>query len=244
MMKIYGGTDKGCVRATNQDAYLFEVIDDSTAYAVLCDGMGGENGGHIASGRAVEIIGQALSRGLLSHPSPASIKSMAISAVSAANAVIFEMAGANKSLKGMGTTVVLAVVCGDLLCVAHAGDSRAYFIPEHEGASRKLTRDHSVVQLLVDSGEITVEQARVHPKRNYITRALGVEREVELEYMEHPFSAGRVLLCSDGLYNYAPPEEHLDLITTCAGEQDVFLLIDEANKAGGTDNITAVIIAK
>lgn len=243
MIKIYGGTDKGCVRATNQDAYAFKVIDDTTAYAILCDGMGGENGGHIASGRAVEIIGQALLRGLSAHPQDSSIKSLIVSAVSAANAVIYEMATSNRTLQGMGTTVVLAIVYGDMLCVAHAGDSRAYWIPE-QGSSMKLTRDHSVVQLLLDSGEITDEQARVHPKRNYITRALGVEREVELEYMEHPFTAGRVLLCSDGLYNYAPPEEHLDLIAACASEQDVFLLIDEANKAGGTDNITAVIIAK
>lgn len=244
MIKIYGGTDKGCVRATNQDAYVYEVIDDTTAYAILCDGMGGENGGHIASGRAVEIIGQALSRGLSAHLQDSSIKPMVVSAVSAANAVIYEMAASNKTLQGMGTTVVIAIVVGDMLCVAHAGDSRAYWISENKGSSLKLTRDHSVVQLLLDNGEITNEQAKVHPKRNYITRALGVEREVELEYMEHPFTAGRVLLCSDGLYNFAPPEEHLDLIAACASEQDVFLLIDEANKAGGTDNITAVIIAK
>lgn len=244
MIKIYGGTDKGCVRATNQDDFAFQVINDTIAYAILCDGMGGENGGHIASGKAVEIIGQALSRGLAAHPQDSSIKPIVISAVSAANAVIYDMAASDATLQGMGTTVVLAIVYGDTLCVAHAGDSRAYWIPENKGSSLKLTKDHSVVQLLLDNGEITHEQALVHPKRNYITRALGVEREVELEYMEHPFTAGRVLLCSDGLYNYAPPEEHLDLISACASEQDVFLLIDEANKAGGTDNITAVVIAK
>lgn len=244
MIKIYGGTDKGCVRATNQDNYAFEVIDDTTAYAILCDGMGGENGGHIASGKAVEIIGQALKRGLTAHPQELSIKPMVVSAVSAANAVIYDMAAKDRTLQGMGTTVVLAIAYKDTIFVAHAGDSRAYWIPEHCGSSKKLTKDHSVVQLLLDNGEITDEEAKVHPKRHYITRALGVEREVELEYMEHPFTAGRVLLCSDGLYNFAPPEEHIDLISACASEQDVFLLIDEANKAGGTDNITAVIIAK
>ena len=130
------------------------------------------------------------------------------------------------------------------LCIAHAGDSRAYQFNPRALCAHQLTKDHSVVQLLVDSGQITPSEARTHPKRNYITRALGVEREVETEYMEKHFQEGRLLFCSDGLYNYAPPEEHLDLITTCCSEQDLYLLIDEANKAGGRDNITAVILVK
>ena len=97
--------------------------------------------------------------------------------------------------------------------------------------------------MLVESGEISEEEARQHPKRNYITRALGVEAAVEMEYAEYAYASGRLLLCTDGLYNYAPPEEHVDLIMTCENEQDIFLLIDEANKAGGPDNITAVIAA-
>lgn len=244
MIRIYGATDQGQVRAVNQDAYVYEVVDANTAYAVLCDGMGGENGGHIASSRAVEIIGQALGRGLSGQPPASSIKPMMISAITAANAVVYEMGANDENLRGMGTTVVAVVVRDDLLCITHAGDSRAYFIAPDAAQASRITRDHSVVQLLVESGEITETEARSHPKRNYITRALGVERVVELDYAEHSFPAGRVLLCSDGLYNFAPPENHLDLIGTCASEQDVFLLIDEANKAGGPDNITAVIIAK
>ena len=166
-----------------------------------------------------------------------------VSACSAANAVVHDLAVSDESLRGMGTTVVAAVVRGDQLCVAHAGDSRAYLVTP-EGTLERLTRDHSVVQLLVDHGEITEEQATNHPKRHYITRALGIEPELELEYLEREFVSGRLLLCSDGLYNYAPPQDHLDLITTCASEQDIYLLIDEANKAGGPDNITAVIVAK
>ena len=231
------------MRATNQDAYVHEIVDASTAYVVLCDGMGGENGGHIASSRAVEIIGQALSRGLAAHPLPASVKPLLLSAVTAANAVIYDMGAADERLRGKGTTVVAAVLLGDMLYIAHAGDSRAYLAAEG-GPLRRITRDHSVVQLLIESGEITEREARSHPKRNYITRALGVERTVEVEYMEQPFPSGRLLLCTDGLYNYAPPEEHMELITTCASEQDIFLLIDEANKAGGPDNITAVVVAK
>ncbi|MEM1484957.1 Stp1/IreP family PP2C-type Ser/Thr phosphatase [Oscillospiraceae bacterium PP1C4] len=242
-MKIYGGTDKGRVRVSNQDAYAFSIINESTAYVILCDGMGGDPGGHIASTKAVEVIEQALIRGLTPQLAISSIKPVLISAVTAANAVIFDMSHADERLLGMGTTVVVAVLREDTLCIMHAGDSRAYLISEN-APPHQLTRDHSVVQLLVDSGRITEREARVHPKRNYITRALGVERTVELEYMEQKFTAGRLLICSDGLYNYAPPEEHTGLIVTCASEQDLFLLIDEANKAGGADNITAVIVSK
>lgn len=241
MIRIFGGTDQGKVRSTNQDAFAFSVVGEGCAYAVLCDGMGGENGGHIASSRAVQIISQALDRSL--RQPAADLKAAMVSACSAANAVVHEMAAADESLRGMGTTVVAAVVRGEQLCVAHAGDSRAYLVTP-QGELERLTRDHSVVQLLLDHGEITEEEAASHPKRHYITRALGIEPELELEYLEREFAAGWLLLCSDGLYNYAPPEDHLDLITTCASEQDIYLLIDEANKAGGPDNITAVIVAK
>lgn len=244
MIRIYGGTDRGRVRATNQDAYAYKVLGEKGAYAVLCDGMGGEKGGHIASAKAVEIISQALERAISTQPEDASPRAMLISAVAAANAVIYDMASKDENLRGMGTTVVAVVVRGDRVFVVHAGDSRAYLVQGRAAAPKQLTRDHSVVQLLVDSGEITEKEARSHPKRNYITRALGVERTVEAEYMEQQFTGGRLLLCSDGLYNYAPPEEHIDLIVTCETEQDIFLLIDEANKAGGPDNITAVIIVK
>ena len=247
MIKIYGGTDRGRVRATNQDTYAYKVVDEETAFAIVCDGMGGEKGGHVASAKAAEVIGQALTRGLTPQLPAGSVKSLLISAAAAANAVVYEMGCRDESLDGMGTTVIAVVVKGDLLCAIHAGDSRLYLFEndgENPGAAQRLTRDHSVVQLLIDSGEISEQEARNHPKRNYITRALGVERSTEVEYTERAFRKGQLLLCSDGLYNYAPPEEHAALITTCTSKQDLFLLIDEANKAGGADNITAVIVAK
>lgn len=243
MIRIYGGTDEGCVRAVNQDAFLSEIVDDNTAYVVLCDGMGGA-GGHIASSRTVEIIGQALARGIALHTPSGSMQALLTAAASAANAVIYDMAQKDASIAGMGTTVVAVLLRDNMLYAIHAGDSRLYEINGNPPSISRLTKDHSMVQQLVDAGRITEEEARVHPKRNLITRALGVERSMQIEYMQKPFEGGRLLLCSDGLYNYAPPEEHLDLITTCASEQDVYLLIDEANKAGGADNITAVIVAK
>lgn len=243
MIRIFGGTDEGCVRPVNQDAYVCEALDDDTAYVVLCDGMGGA-GGHIASSRAVEIIGHAVSRALATRTPAASIQSLFTSAASAANAVIYDLAQQDAALAGMGTTVVILIVRDDMAYIAHAGDSRVYEIIGEPSYARRLTKDHSMVQQLVDVGRITEAEARVHPKRNLITRAVGVEREVRLEYMEQPFAQGRLLLCTDGLYQFAPPEEHVDLITSCSNEQDLYLLIDEANKAGGGDNITAVIVAK
>lgn len=243
MIRIYGGTDEGCVRPVNQDAYMCEQLSEDTAYVILCDGMGGA-GGHIASSRSVEIIGQAISRGLTAHTPAASMNALLKTAASAANAVIYDLSHKEEKLRGMGTTVVIAVLRDDMVYIGHVGDSRIYGVWGEPPQIGRLTKDHSMVQQLVDMGRITEEEARLHPKRNLITRALGVEPEVQLEYTEHPFVKGRLLLCSDGLYNYAPPERHLDLINTCASEQDVFLLIDEANKAGGADNITAVIVAK
>ena len=244
MIRIYGGTDQGCVRAVNQDAFTFQVIDDHTAYAVLCDGMGSEAGGHLASARTVEIFSQAISRGLSSGTPTSSYRSVLVSAAAAANAVIRDLAASQEAYRGMGTTVVAGIIKDDMLYLGHAGDSRVYYLNKESTALYQLTHDHSVVQMLVDSGEITPEEARVHPKRNLITRALGVEPSVELEYGEQPFVEGRLLFCSDGLYNYAPPELHADLIATCECEQDIFLLIDEANKVGGPDNITALVAVK
>lgn len=243
-MRIFGGTDQGCVREVNQDAYTFQLVDENTGFVILCDGMGSDAGGHVASSRAAEIVSQAITRGLSSGMPATSYRSLLISAAAAANAVIREMAAGEESYTGMGTTLVAGILQHDTLYLGHAGDSRVYYLNRENTTLYQLTKDHSVVQMLVDSGEITAAEARVHPKRNLITRALGVEASIELEYSELPFADGRLLFCSDGLYNYAPPEEHADLIATCENEQDVYLLIDEANKAGGPDNITAVIVAK
>lgn len=243
MIRIFGGTDAGRVRPVNQDAYTYQVLDDETAYVVLCDGMGGA-GGHIASAQTVEIIGNAVARALTTHTPAASMQAMMTSAFTAANAVVFARAQQDPSLEGMGTTVVLLVLRDSVAYIGHVGDSRIYEMIGEPTYPRRLTKDHSMVQQLVDLGRITEAEAKTHPQRNLITRAVGVEQEVRIEYTEQPFVQGRLLLCTDGLYNFAPPEEHVDLIIGCENDTDLFLLIDEANKAGGADNITAVIVAK
>ena len=230
-MKHWEITDTGLIRHENQDAFGFAQLPGGYAVAVVA-------GGSIASTVAVETFIRTLTETGHSGHTDRAVQE----AVRAANAAIRQRAAGHPELKSMGTTLVSALVKGDKVLISNVGDSRAYLC-ESGAAPRRLTRDHSVVQMLVESGEISEEEARQHPKRNYITRALGVEAAVELEYVECAYTSGRLLLCTDGLYNYAPPEEHVDLIMTCESEQDIFLLIDEANKVGGPDNITAVIAA-
>ena len=143
----------------------------------------------------------------------------------------------------MGTTVVAAAVLGEELVIAHAGDSRAY-LAGPEGL-RLLTRDHSVVQAMVDAGTLSPEQAAGHPRRNYITRALGVDEHIEIEFTQAVFGPeDRLLLCTDGLSNYVPAETVLSLMRSDPADFIPKRLIDAANDGGGGDNITAVVITR
>ena len=243
VLYLYGATDKGQVREENQDAFRFEKVGNDKGYAVLCDGMGGAGGGW-ASKQAVEVIGQALSRAVNANVPGQSMEKVMESAVSAANAVIRIKSEEYPEWAGMGTTAVMVAVLEDRIYYAHVGDSRLYYVNRTEPQLTLLTKDHSLVQQWVDLGQMTPEQARCHPKRNMITRAIGIEPAVEPEYGEYPFQRGRLLLCSDGLYQHIKLEKYVDWIMTCSGEQDAFLFIDEANKAGGNDNISAVILSR
>ena len=143
----------------------------------------------------------------------------------------------------MGTTVILAVVRGSIIHIAYAGDSRVYLIDEN--SVRQLTRDHSMVQMMVDRGEISAEEAQYHPEKHYITRALGVGGTLDIDYLEEEMpEKGAVLLCSDGLSNYLDQEDLHRLIWNSDAFSAVNQLIGQANAMGGADNITAVLIAR
>ena len=143
----------------------------------------------------------------------------------------------------MGTTIVAAVVLGATVYLLSAGDSRAYRYSK--GEVSQLTRDHTVVQLLLERGEITPDEAKTHPQRHYITRALGVEPTLATDYMEYTLRPGELLLiCSDGLYNYVGEQQLPSLLEECGRLGAVDPLIDAANRGGGGDNITAVVIAQ
>ena len=245
MLGIIGATDKGLTRVVNEDRFAGEVFAPDFAYGVVCDGMGGQNGGGIASGIACEEIRRMVEnshRGMDER----SVYLLLETAISTANIMVYEKAvqqPGDESLRGMGTTACLAVVNGDTAFIANVGDSRAYLV--REDALTQLTTDHTVVQRMVDRGEITPEEAATHQNRNLITRAVGVERTVDISYSTARMEAGDILLlCSDGLYSMIPAELLPGLLQRCVAEDDGRLLLEEANRRGGRDNITAVIIYK
>ena len=171
------------------------------------------------------------------------IRDMIAIAVNAANIKVYIEAQEDISLRGMGTTVVVAIVRDDTAYIAHAGDSRAYLFAK--GDLRQVTVDHSVVQVMVDRGELTEQEARVHPRRNLITRALGVKPRLDIDHCECPVEKDDIiLLCTDGLSNYVDDLEMFKIIYRFGGGDAVERLIDTANAHGGGDNVTAVTICR
>lgn len=240
MKNIFGATDTGLVRTSNQDTFRIEKLSDSLAFAVLCDGMGGEKGGSIASSMAAEHACTALCRELTGEPSELTIRSILMSAVSGANALVFAAAEKDKALAGMGTTMILAVFFRSTLYIACVGDSRVYCVSPQRQI--QVTHDHTVVQMLVDLGEITPEDAKTHPKRHFITRAVGVGNSVDADFIVQELEPDDVvLICSDGLYGYLQSGALYDILKLCLDKNNAEPLIDLAKAGGGADNITAIV---
>lgn len=241
-MKIVAKTDKGLVRSSNQDAYAVGELPGEVAWAVVCDGMGGEAGGNIASALAVKVISEKITSAYNEKMRDASIKNLLDSAIYAANIEVYDMAYSRPDLQGMGTTVVAVIVRDKTAFIAHAGDSRAYIVSGE--TIQQITTDHSLVQNMVDRGEITAEQAQHHPKKNFITRAVGVEKRIDIDFSEIDLNDNETLiLCTDGLSNFVTNNEMIDDIKD--GQYYAFAdrLVKRANKNGGGDNITVVAIA-
>ena len=240
-MNIVGKTDKGVVRTSNQDAFEFGMLTDNTSWVIVCDGMGGANGGTVASSNAVKIIAEYIQSSYQESMSLNSIKALLQSSVYGANVRLYDMSNKIESLNGMGTTVVALVISNDVAQIVHVGDSRAYLF--RDGKLVQLTKDHSIVQSMVDSGEITPEEALIHPNKNVITRALGVKDEVDIEYNEIGFlPKQKLLICTDGLTNYVPVNEIEEILNNNPTQNCADLLVELANKNGGGDNITVVVV--
>lgn len=238
-MKLFGKTDIGLVRESNQDAFSFGSFDDGNCWAVVCDGMGGVSGGQVASSICVEKVSEAIKRGYRDNMTLSSAKNLLKTAINAANSAVFKKAQENIELKGMGTTVVAVLVLGKLCVIAHVGDSRAYILNEDIKA---ITKDHSFVQLLVDTGKITEEEASVHPDRNVITRAVGIEHVVDVEFdVVDINNDDKLLICTDGLNGYVSDADILKVVNV-NGDSSTEKLVETANNAGGRDNVTVVII--
>ena len=242
-MRVDFETDVGAVRSSNQDSCDCGLFSPNSAWVIVCDGMGGANGGNVASAIAVETIREQLLSGYDENLSKPNLKNLMINAINRANEEVHRVSLERPELHGMGTTVVLLVAAKGTLHVAHVGDSRAYL--RHGGVLTQITLDHSYVQDLVNFGQITQEEARVHPKRNIITRVLGVHEEVRCDYAAWDFSPGDLALaCSDGLSNYMD-EDLLDQYMEEYGDAGRTLpreLIQYAVQCGGSDNITAAVI--
>lgn len=239
-MQIFSKTDTGLKRASNQDCVYTGFLPDNSAFVIVCDGMGGANAGNIASQTAVQVISEYVYKSYQSKMNRQSLQNLIKNAIVDANIIIYNMSKENKDYEGMGTTAVVLVVRNGFAVICHAGDSRAYLISD--GISQ-ITKDHSVVQSLLEDGKLTAAEAKHHPIKNVITRALGVEKNLIPDCMQIPIEiSNTVLVCTDGLTNFVDEKEILRIIKENNAEEVPDILIDTANKNGGGDNITAVTV--
>jgi len=235
-MIYYAKTHKGNVRKLNEDAVY--IPEDSIGFfAILADGMGGHNAGDVASSLVVNTV-----KAFLNDIDPACINEGSVrDALCHANTLIWNESCANKNRNGMGSTATVAVFAGSCVYIGQVGDSRAYLL--RNGALTQITKDHSYVQLLIDRGFITQDDAARHPQRNIITRAVGTECDVEVDtFIVELNEKDVILLCSDGLNNAVSDEDIAKLLSddlSVAPER----LIQAALDNGGTDNISVIIAA-
>ena len=240
-MEVFTKTDIGLVRKENQDSSAYSVISSDCVWAVICDGMGGAQGGKTASSAAVEYITEYIEREFKEDMDNDKTADVLTSAVAGANLTVYKMAMDDPDLAGMGTTCDLVLVRGEIAHVVHVGDSRTYSI--RDGRILQITEDHSYVQEMVRRGELTAEQAMKHPNKNLITRALGVTHDVHIDYIEAEFHEGDTLLiCSDGLSNYISKADMVHTVEELRGELLIDTLVEIAKRHGGHDNITVTVI--
>ena len=242
MVEVFGLSDVGCIRELNEDCYCICGFGDNSerGFCILADGMGGHNAGEVASQNAVKLIAEEMNR--LLESGEKEIPGQLSRAVSAANTGVYTMASENPIPRGMGTTVVTAFIDDGTAYVANVGDSRAYAVRDDEIV--QITTDHSVVSELVMRGTITKEEARLHPQKNIITRAVGTDKSVRTDIFEYNYSPGDVMIiCSDGLSTMLDDNRILEIIKSKKTSEDtVNSLIAAAKDEGGLDNITVICI--
>lgn len=222
-LRVGARSDVGRVRKGNEDSYTA-----SEPLFAVADGMGGHQGGEVASSLALEVIGKG--DGTLEE------------LVREANDAVYRRAAQDPGLAGMGTTLTVLLADGDVLRLAHVGDSRAYLL--RDGNLRRLTKDHTVVERLVDEGRLTPQEAEIHPQRSILTRALGVDEALQVDQAAiEPRAGDRLLLCSDGLTGMVDEDRIAGILAENADPQAAAdALVEAANEAGGQDNITAIVL--
>ena len=231
-MKVYAITDIGRMRPINEDSYY--APHEGERFCAVADGMGGHNAGEVASAMAIQVFSEEMRR-------TEDITAGALhTAVARANEAVYHKALENAGMSGMGTTFSALAEQGETAYLAHVGDSRIYLV--RRGAILQLTTDHTLVEEMVQKGLITPREARVHPKRNIITRALGTEETVQIDIVQMGTRPGDAFfLCSDGMTNYVDERE---ILRTAMSERDwpekLRHLVSIALENGGADNITAL----
>lgn len=234
-MDYFSLTHKGKVRSQNQDRVY--ISPEPNLYAIVADGMGGQQAGQVASAMAVSLIRDKLKAADILALQGQDVKKM----LEDTSTEIFDAAQKNERMKDMGTTLTVCIVKGGSLLVAHVGDSRAYLL--REGHLCQITKDHSYVQLLVDRGLITGDEARLHPYRNMITRALGMQRVVADLFEETFLPEERLLLCSDGLTSCVSDDEiESNMNRPVSARQIARDLLALALERGGKDNISVIVV--
>ena len=241
-MEHWGLTDTGKVRSQNQDVFRIENIDRHTVLAVVCDGMGGAKSGNIASQLAVDVFTQEIKDSWKASMDEEALEQMIRSAVKLANFTVYDQSQQFEEFAGMGTTLVAALISGKKAVVVNVGDSRAYHL-DGDGV-RQLTVDHSLVQMMIDSGELTQEEARNYPGKNLITRAIGTESAVKCDIFHKNVDRGNcLLLCTDGLSNMIDEQEILfEVVHGLDKSKCCARLLDIAKKRGAPDNVTSVLV--
>ncbi len=241
-MQSWGLTDPGCVRKQNQDAYRIEQLDRNTLLCVVCDGMGGAKSGNVASSLATEVFVEEIRRSWTPNMEADRIDQMLRSAVKLANFTVFDQSAQIEEFSGMGTTLVAALVREDRATIVNVGDSRVYGI--NRNGIQQLTKDHSLVQLMVDRGDLTSEAAKSYPGKNLITRAVGTEPMVMCDIYHQEVNRGDyLLLCSDGLSNVMDDQEILFEVVHGVNKQRCCQrLLAIAKNRGAPDNVTSVLV--
>ncbi|WP_348710177.1 protein-serine/threonine phosphatase PrpC [Bacillus subtilis] len=235
-------TDTGKIRQHNEDdAGIFKGKDEFIL-AVVADGMGGHLAGDVASKMAVKAMGEKWNEAETIPTAPSECEKWLIEQILSVNSKIYDHAQAHEECQGMGTTIVCALFTGKTVSVAHIGDSRCYLLQDDDFV--QVTEDHSLVNELVRTGEISREDAEHHPRKNVLTKALGTDQSVSIDTRSFDIEPGdKLLLCSDGLTNKVESTELKDILQSDSAPQEkVNLLVDKANQNGGEDNITAVLL--
>ena len=241
-MQSWGLTDPGCVRKQNQDAYQIEKLDRNSMLCVVCDGMGGAKSGNIASTLAVDVFVQEVRQSWKSHLDQKKIDQILQSAVKLANFTVFDQSQQFPEFDGMGTTLVAVLIHGRKATVVNVGDSRAYGIDQT--GIRQITKDHSLVQMMVDRGDLTPERAKTYPGKNFITRAIGTEAIIMCDIFHLDVAKGDFfLLCSDGLSNMMDDQEILfEVVHGVNKAHCCKRLLNIAKNRGAPDNVTSILV--